>query len=110
MEEFLKAVKKPLNEIESPFARILLILLIAVVLYMGGVHVKGDIDLAKACETQDNKKDIKIEKQQTIIDSLVVGITTKSEWQTGQLKSEIEWKDSLIKVLQREFIINKKLK
>ena len=97
-----RELKKPIDDLQSPSNKILIVCLILAIIFLVGVVIQILSSNTKDCADNGLKQERKIEKQARVIDSLVQVIMYKTDKENELLMNKVRWQDSVKYILQTE--------
>lgn len=90
-----KELKKPIDDLQSPSNKILVICLILAIIFLSGVYYTNAERVARECTEKGLR-------QERIIDSLFQVIIYKTDAENERLRNKDRWQDSIKLILQTE--------
>lgn len=99
-ENVIKDVSKNINELPTPWGRILVRVLILSVAVLASVYYASTKGRLEECENRGKDQGITITGLRHEIDSLKASDLLKSEAENQRLKNRVSWQDSIKEVLQ----------
>ena len=90
-----KDLKRPIDDLESPSNRILVVCLLLAIIFLSGIYYSNAEKMATECAERTAK-------QTRTIDSLFQVISFKTDMEIEILSNKVKWQDSVKNVLQNE--------
>lgn len=90
-----KELKKPIDDLESPSNKILVVCLILAIIFLSWVYYTNAERVTKDCGDKDLR-------QERVIDSLFQVIILKTDMENERLRNKDRWQDSVKYILQNE--------
>ena len=97
-----RELKKPIDDLQSPSNKILIVCLILAIIFLAGVIIQILSSNTKDCADNGLKQERAIEKQARVIDSLFQVIIYKTDKENERLMNKDRWQDSVKYILQNE--------
>ena len=97
-----RELKKPIDDLQSPSNKILIVCLILAIIFLAGVIIHILSSNTKDCADKGLKQERAIEKQARVIDSLFQVIIYKTDKENERLMNKDRWQDSVKYILQNE--------
>ena len=97
-----RELKKPIDDLQSPSNKILVVCLILAIIFLAGVIIQILSSNTKDCADKGLKQERAIEKQARVIDSLFQVIIYKTDKENERLMNKDRWQDSVKYILQNE--------
>lgn len=97
-----KELLKPVDDLNSPSNKILVVSLILAIIFLSGVIIQILSGNTKDCADKGLKQERAIEKQERVIDSLFQVIISKTDTENERLRNKDRWQDSVKFILQNE--------
>lgn len=90
-----KELKKPIDDLQSPSNKILVICLILAIIFLSGVYYTNAERATRECTEKGLR-------QERVIDSLFQVIIYKTDAENERLRNKDRWQDSIKLILQTE--------
>ena len=90
-----KELKKPIDDLQSPSNKILVVCLILAIIFLSGVYYTNAERTTRECAEKDLR-------QERVIDSLFQVIIYKTDLENERLRNKDKWQDSVKYILQNE--------
>lgn len=88
-------IKKPIDDLQSPSNKILIICLLLAIIFLSGVYYRRAEKIATDCEEKEKRYN-------RSIDSLFQVIIYKTDMENTRLRDKDKWQDSVKLILQNE--------